>query len=414
MLYRKKKEGDSVRVGIIGGGASGLVCACVLAEKKNIEVTVFEKNERVGKKLLSTGNGRCNLTNLTASFEDYYGSEEFVRPALEKFTPQSNVEFFASLGLFTRADSEGRVYPLSNQASSVLDCLRFECERRGVRFLCSCEVKKIAQKGEKYVLNDSYTFERVVFACGGKAGVREYDSYSLLSSLGHTVTKTAASLTRLVTDDKMTKQLKGIRAVVSMTLNADGKKVAEESGELLFSDFSLSGIISMQLSSLVSHLKLEGKRDFSVDVDFVPSLSFEELSSLLFELSRGKETKSENLLSGFMPKKIGICLLKRAEISPEVPMLALSKKEILRLTALCKGFTFKIEGVGSFSQAQVTIGGAKKSEFEKTTLESKKRKGIYCCGEMLDVDGKCGGYNLQFAFSSARLCGESIISESEK
>lgn len=403
-----------MRVGIIGGGASGLVCACVLAEKKNIEVTVFEKNERVGKKLLSTGNGRCNLTNLSASFEDYYGSKEFVRPALEKFTPQSNVEFFEKLGLFTRADSEGRVYPLSNQASSVLDCLRFACERLGVRFVCSCEIQKIAQKNGKYLLNDEYVFEKVVFACGGKAGVREYNSYSLLSSLGHTVTKVAPSLTRLETDDKMTKQLKGIRAVVSMILKADEKKVAKESGELLFSDFSLSGIISMQLSSFVSHLELEGKKNFSVDVDFVPSFSFEELSSLLFELSRKKETKAENLLSGFMPKKIGVCLLKKTEISPETPMSALSKNRIFDLTAVCKKCGFKITGVGSFAQAQVTVGGAKKSEFEKTTLESKKQKGLYCCGEMLDVDGLCGGYNLQFAFSSARLCGESIISESEK
>lgn len=403
-----------MRVGIIGGGAAGLICACSLAKKKKIDITVFEKNERVGKKLLSTGNGRCNLTNLLATAKDYYGSGEFVAPAFEKYPPKNNIAFFESLGLFARTDNEGRVYPLSNQAASVLDALRFECERLGVRFLCSCDIKSVKAQNNKYVLNNEYTFEKLVFACGGQAAVKDYSSFSLLSSLGHTVTKTAPSLVRLITDDKMTKQLKGIRTVVSMTLFSGGKKIAVERGELLFSDFSLSGIISMQLSSYVSHLRLRGEKNFWTSVDFVPDISIEELKAHLFTLSKREGIKAENLLSGFMPKKIGICLLKKADISPEVAMNSMTKNQLSLLAELCKNCEFKITDVGPFSQAQVTVGGAKKGEFNPKTLESKKHKGVYCSGEMLDVDGKCGGYNLQWAFSSGRLCAQSIISESEK
>lgn len=403
-----------MRVGIIGGGAAGLICACSLAKNKKIDVTVFEKNERVGKKLLSTGNGRCNLTNLSATANDYYASGEFVAPAFEKYPPKSNIAFFESLGLFTRADSEGRVYPMSNQASSVLDALRFECERLGVRFLCSCDIKNVKVNNKKYVLNNGYTFEKLVFACGGKAAVKEYSSFSLLSVFGHTVTKTAPSLVRLITDDRIIKQLKGIRAVVSMTLFSGNRKIVTERGEMLFSDFSLSGIISMQLSSYISHLKQQGKNNFSVSVDFVPDISESEYTALLFKLSKRSAVKAENLLSGFMPKKIGICLLKKVGISPEEEIKKVPKNQLALLSDLCKNCVFKITDVGSFSQAQVMVGGVKKNEFNENTLESKKQKGVYCCGEMLDVDGKCGGYNLQWAFSSGRLVAESIISECEK
>ena len=403
-----------LRVAIIGGGASGLVCACVLAKSSKIDVTVFEKNERVGKKLLSTGNGRCNMTNLSALPKDYFEAADFVSPAFEKYPPESNIAFFESLGLFSRADSEGRVYPLSNQASSVLDALRFECERLGVHFICSSKVERVEKNSGTYVINGKERFAKVVFACGSASAVRDFDSYSLLKAFGHTATKTAPALVRLITDDKAANQLKGIRAAVSMTLRAKGKKIAFAEGELQFSDFSLSGIVSMELSSVVSRHMLNGENDFSVDIDLVPSLSFDELFTVLSRLSKRDGLKSENLLSGFMHKKIGICLLKRNGISPEKPMNELSQKQLREIVAACKKFSLKITGVGSFAQSQVTVGGIERNGFRKKTLESKKCRGLYCCGEMLDVDGKCGGYNLQWAFSSARLCSESIIRESEK
>ena len=414
MPDNKRKKVSRLRVAIIGGGASGLVCACSLAKSKKLDVTVFEKNERVGKKLLSTGNGRCNMTNLSASPRDYFEAADFVSFALERFPPGSNISFFESLGLFSKADMQGRVYPLSNQASSVLDALRFECERLGVRFSCSCTVEKIEKRNNAYIINGKESFEKVVFACGSQSAVKDFGSYSLLTSLGHSVTKTAPALVRLVTDDKMTNSLKGIRAGVRMTLRSDGKRVAAAEGELQFSDCSLSGIVSMELSSFVSRLRLKGEKNLSVDVDFVPSFSFDELLNVLSFISRREGLKSENLLSGFMHKTIGVCLLKKAGVSPQLPMKELSQKQLREIAVICKKCSFKITGVGSFAQSQVTVGGIKRSEFSEKTLESKKHKGVYCCGEMLDVDGKCGGYNLQWAFSCGRLCAESIIRESEK
>ena len=275
-------------------------------------------------------------------------------------------------------------------------------------------MKSVEKKGCRYIINGKDTFDCIAFACGGCAAVKDFNAYSLLAPFGHKVTKTAPSLTKLITDDKITKQLKGVRAAVSMTLRSSGKKVAIESGELLFSDFCLSGIVSMDISAFVSHLRLRGENNFSVDVDFVPSMQFENLFSILSALAKREGLKSENLLSGFMPKKIGICLLKKAGVSPESTMDTLTQNQLREITALCKKCTFKITGVGSFAQAQVTAGGIEKSGFSKETLESKKHKGLYCCGEMLDVDGRCGGYNLQWAFSSGRLCGESIIREYEK
>lgn len=402
-----------MRVAVIGGGAAGLACACCLSKSKKINVTVFEKNDRVGKKLLSTGNGRCNLTNLSASPRDYFEAADFVSFALKKYSPKSNIAFFESLGLFSKADSEGRVYPLSNQAAGVLDALRFECERLGVRFACSCEVKRVQKKGGVFLIDNAERFDRVVFSCGSKSAVKNFGSYELLSSFGHTVTKTAPALVRLVTDEKMTNQLKGIRACVSMALRCGGKRVACSFGELQFAESSLSGIVSMELSSFVSRLSLGGKKDFSVDVDFVPTFSFDELLGALTDLSKRDLLKSENLLSGFMPKKVGICLLKRAGVSPETAMSSLSQKQLREIAAICKKCSFKITGVGSFSQSQVTVGGIKREEFNPKTLESKKCRGLYCCGEMLDVDGRCGGYNLQWAFSSARFCAESILRENK-
>lgn len=228
-----------MKIAIIGGGASGLACAIEAmheAKRKNkkISVTVFESNDRVGKKILATGNGRCNMTNLDSSLNAFFGKDAFMRSALEKYTPHSNIAFFNSLGLYTKADSEGRVYPLSNQAASVLDALRFECERLGVTFRCGETVNKIAKRGSAYIINNAQTFDKVVFACGGKAAVKQHNGYDLLASLGHSVTKTSASLVKLITPSPVTKQLKGIRAAVEMTLLINSKVVASENGELLF------------------------------------------------------------------------------------------------------------------------------------------------------------------------------------
>ena len=401
------------KIAIIGGGASGLACAAQLLRRtsgNNVSVTVFEQNERVGKKLLSTGNGRCNMTNLYADSNSYGESvKSFVEPTLSLFDPKSTIDFFAESGLFTRHDSEGRVYPLSNQASGVLDSLRLECEKLGVDFKCSTAVTSIKKQNGKFHINNSQNFDCVVLASGGKAAVKQYNAFELLASLGHSVTKTAPSLVKLVTTSPYAKQLRGIRANVELTLMIDGKKVTSEKGELLFGDGCLSGICAMQLSPFINRHFLKAKSFPVVSIDFVPEFDYPVFLSKLQQICRNNvRIKNENLLSGFLPKMIGVVILKHAAVSPDGFTEKLTEKQIKEIASLCKNFKFEISSTKGYSDAQVMLGGAANGEFDPSTLESLKCKNFYCCGEVLDVDGPCGGFNLQWAFSSGRMCAKSI------
>lgn len=406
---------NKMKCAIIGGGASGLACAIEAkkeAEKKGmaLDVIVYEKNDRVGKKILATGNGRCNMTNMFCSKNDYFGSPSFAEYALDTFSPQSNIEFFESLGLFSKADSEGRVYPLSNQASGVLDALRLACEKYSVVFECGKEVTSVTKKGNAYIINGSERYDKVVFSCGGKAAVKNFNGYELLKPFKIKSTETYPSLVKLTTSVKETKQLKGIKAAVRLTLLIDGKPVAQETGELLFGDFVLSGIAAMQLSPYISRHFAVSKTKPIVSVDFVPGFDYTELVEKLRSVQKNcAEILSENLLLGFMPKKIGAVIVKNTGIDKSVPVGRLTDKNIKTIASLAKRYVFEICGTKGFSDCQVTAGGIETSRFNKETLESKVYKGLYCCGEFLDVDGLCGGYNLQWAWSSGRLCGRSLV-----
>lgn len=404
-----------MKIAIIGGGASGLACAVSvlsLSKEKGLlaEVDVIEKNDRVGKKLLATGNGRCNLTNLFVDKNCYPYSYHFAETALRRFSPESTLDFFSSLGLYCVSDSEGRVYPMSNQASAVLDALRFSCEEAGVKFICGTECQSVKKSGGGFLINGGTVYDKVVFACGAKAGVKGYQSYELLSSLGHSVTKTAPSLVKLVSSDKALRPLKGIRAAAKVSL-FDGKTLLkEEAGELQFGDNTVSGIAAMQLSVFASRHFLKSKAPLRLTVDFVPEMGFDKLFSALENTVRlHPGFAAENLLTGFMPKKVGMMLLKRAGIGQDEKLSVLDGKKLKSLCALCKKCDFEITGTADFSFAQVTAGGVKTDEFDPKTMQSKKHKGLYCIGEMLDVDGLCGGYNLQWAWSSARCCARSIV-----
>ena len=404
-----------MKIAIIGGGASGLACAFSVmslskAKGSKVEVDVIERNERVGKKLLSTGNGRCNLTNLFVDENCYPYTYNFAEYALNLFPPESNLDFFSSLGLYCISDSEGRVYPMSNQASAVLDALRFSCEEVGVNFICGSECQSVRKSGGGFLIDGKKHYDKVVFACGAKAGVKNFKSYELMTSLGHSVTRTAPSLVKLVSSEKALKQLKGIRATAKVSL-FDGKTLLkEEAGELQFGDNTVSGIAAMQLSVYAARHFLKSKAPLRLSVDFVPGMSFEKLLSAVgntVKLHSG--FTAENLLTGFMPKKVGMMLIKKADIGLGESLSELNIKQIKSLCAVCKKCDLAITGTVDFSAAQVTAGGVRTDEFDPKTMQSKKHKGLYCIGEMLDVDGLCGGYNLQWAWSSARCCALSIV-----
>lgn len=404
-----------MKIAVIGGGASGLACAVSAAKKSaetrvNAEVTIYEAKDRVGKKILATGNGRCNMLNAFATAEDY-SSPAFVRAVLDRYSSDYTRRFFEDMGLYTRQDEEGRVYPLSNQATSVLDVLRMECAMLGVKTVCDSEITSVRKQGKGFILSDGKVYDKVVLACGGKASAKNFGGYELLKGLGITVTKLQPALTKLtVKDNTYTKQLKGIRHKASLSLYTDSKKTAEENGELLFADYGLSGIAVMQLSSVVARHMKKSKTMPVVRCDFVPDMTFGELKDKIQRLTvHNKNIKAESLLTGFMPKKLGEVVCKSVGVPPTKTAGEISDNDIKNIASASKNFAFEISGLRPFDDAQVTSGGADLREFDSYTLEAKKVKGLYCCGELLDIDGPCGGYNLLWAFASGIAVGENLI-----
>lgn len=402
-----------MKIAIVGGGASGLVCAITAAKMSkekfsDCSVTVFESRERVGKKILATGNGRCNMLNMDKN-PFYFSENGFHQYVIKKYDASSNIRFFSEMGLFTRCDDEGRVYPLSNQAASVLDFLRNECELYGVRIVSDCEITSIKKNDSQFLLNDKYKFDRVVLACGGKAGVKDFNGYELLRQLKHPVTEIFPALTKINTvDPSDVKQLQGIRHKVSLSLYFDKKIVAEEKGELLFARYGISGIAVMQLSSFVA--RAEKKNLVTISADLAPDFSSSKLTELLTKrvLHDGRMPCGD-ILSGFMPKKLSEIVVKRAGISVSQNASLLDIKQIENLVKIAKKYKFKVDSLRSFDDAQVTAGGADTAYFDNKTMQSKLASGLYAVGELLDVDGLCGGYNLMWAWSSGRLCGENVI-----
>lgn len=385
---------------IAGGGASGLAAAIEAKRTdKAKRVAVLEHLPRVGKKILATGNGRCNLGNLNAQSHPY-SNADFTAPIMSQYSAQSLIEFFESIGLYVRSDSEGRLYPHSNTAAAVLDALRFECENLGVELICGCKVTAI-KKEKNFVINGEYLAQKVIIACGGKSAPSQGSDgsgYPLLKGLGHRITPLAPSLVQLVTDTAKTKALKGVRAAASLTLSTGGSS----KGEILFTDYGISGIAAMDLSRFV-----KGDTDAQISLDFACDYSSEKLEAAIMSIAKHNPSLPiDNLLSGFVPKALSTAITKSALGYLPKSAAEIGKKQAKRIAEEMKSFTVALKGTKSFSDAQVTKGGADVSQFNKETLESKLYQGLYACGEILDVDGACGGFNLAWAFTSGRAAGK--------
>ncbi len=396
-------------IGIVGAGASGLVCA-VTAKRKNpdLKVAVFESMPRVGKKILATGNGRCNLSNENAEDHEYY-NKDFAQTVIDKYNVSYTLKFFSSLGLFTYSDSEGRIYPLSNSAGSVLDALRFECDNLGVTVFTDEKISRIIKKADgTFILNGLHSVKKLVLACGGKASPAQGSDgsgYELLKSLGHTIVKPLPALVQLTSDNKIIKSFKGLRAKGSITLFAGDEKAGETCGEILFTEYGLSGIASMDAQRILCDSLQKAK--CSVMIDFIPSLTVEEIkNAVIRKRNSNPSLKCENLLSGLVPKKIGQGFIKCVYVKNDAPAVSIDDNTAERIAYLMKNFRIYLTGSKGFENAQVTRGGADINEFNKASLQSLIHKNLYCCGEILNVDGGCGGFNLQWAFSSGFCAGE--------
>lgn len=394
---------------VIGGGASGLMAAITASEDKSRRVILLERQQRIGRKLLATGNGRCNLTNTGASLENYHGEQEgFAAPALSKFTPAQALDFFHGLGLLTVTEYGGRVYPLSNSANSVVDLLRFALEKSGVELHCACPARAIERRGKGYVvITDEGRLEAdyVIVACGGAAGAKlggVMDGYELLKPLGHKRTALRPALVQLLTAPEYPRALKGIRSDGELKLFAGGEILCRGLGEMQFTEKGVSGPAAFDISRAAAQIGEGGE----LSLNFFRGLSQEELRALLHcRRETFPALPASELFTGMLHNRLGRMLVKYSAIPQEPALARLSDSQLENAARAATDFRLKLLGTEGFDSAQVTAGGIKTGGFNPETLESWFMPGLFVCGELLDVDGDCGGYNLQWAWSSGRLAG---------
>lgn len=396
-----------MNIAIIGGGASGMAAALAACEEDKNRVVIYERQARLGKKLMATGNGRCNLTNRSPLAPHYHGDSDFAAVALRRFDAARTLEWFGAMGLLTVTEPSGRVYPASDAASSVLDCLRFALDERGVQVVTE-DIRFAAFTGRDFVLHGSdgeYRAERLIIACGGAAGARlggGTGGYRLLSAFGHEVTALTPSLVQLKTDNQWTRSLKGVRAVCTVRLTRDAETLAESHGEVQFTDYGLSGPAIFDISRAAA---LAGDNAL-VTLDLLPALDLVDITEYLAnKRSCFPNIKAENIFTGALHNTISRTLIRRAAIPQETRLWALDDAALDGLAALCKRFCLPLLGTLGFDSAQVTAGGIRTEGFDPVTMESRLCPGLYACGELLDVDGDCGGFNLQWAWSSGRAAG---------
>ena len=393
-----------LEVAVIGGGFSGLIAAERLSQKfPTGSVKIIERGARVGRKILATGNGRGNVSNILLSESNYHSlAGADVSYALQKYGNKSLIEYFSSLGMDITVEG-GRIYPSSYQASSLLDLLRMKLEYKSVEEITDAECVDISGDGDKFIIKTTcgnFAAKRVVLACGGKAQ-KQYGSdgtaYRLAEKFGHSVTKLYPSIVQIKTDTDKIKGLKGLKQKVKLKAISGVEVLAESEGDLLFTEYGVSGNAAFFISSYVTD-----KKDCCLSVDFLPEKDEKHLVEILRNKAKLGYIGADDMFTGIINKQIGRAIVKSVNTED------LSDKSIKRAVAALKDFRLEVLGTLGFDYAQVTRGGIRFSEIDERTFESKLQSGLYIVGEMLDVDGDCGGYNLQWAFSSAMCCAEAI------
>lgn len=411
-------------VAIIGGGASGLTAAIFAARKnKNRKIIILEAQDRVGKKILVTGNGKCNLLNENISTENYnFDAQNFLKPIIKEYSYKKILDFFTSLGLLTKTDSEGRIYPYCEQASSVLDVLRLECKRLGVVEFCNFNINEIKHQNNSFLIQSNeykVLAKKVIFSTGGSTFFNKSlfeNSYKILKQFKHTFKIPLPSLVPIKTDSGFESHLKGIRAPAEVKLIDEKNLICKTKGEIQFTDKGLSGICIFQISRLVSEFlkfkTIKGKKtkNLIISIDLLPTLSLKKVEELLKNRAlMFKNEPLECLFTGIINKKFYIPIFKSANVFYKGRVLqSISKEEILKIAQIIKDFQFKPVDVMPLKNAQVMSGGINLCEVNNLTLESLKIKNLYITGELLNVDGDCGGYNLYWAWTSGMIAGNSV------
>lgn len=421
---------------VIGGGASGIMAAISAKEKSPISnVIILENKDRIGKKILVTGNGRCNITNKVVTNQNFHSFNEkhskFAKYALEEFDTEKTMKWFHENGLLLREEKNGKIFPFSGQAASVVDILRFKLENLNIEVIADCKIVEIKynNKNENFTLisvnKKHFKADKVIVATGGTAYPNlgsDGSGYKLLENFGHTITKEIKpALVPITIDDKFTKSMEGIKFQGIATLihrkcskNGENVEIAKEEGEILFTAYGLSGPPILQISGFVNNFK---ENTLSVKLDFMPKIDKSELVAMLFErkklLSRENNVANmEHFFTGFINKKCGMAIGKKAGIEKmSLFVKDLSDMQIEKISELLKSLVLDVIATKDFSMAQVTYGGVLSNEFCDRTMESKIIKGLFVTGEMYEFYGDCGGFNLQWAWSSGFIAGRNSVKD---
>lgn len=403
-------------VGIVGGGAAGMMAA-ITAARQGAKVTLLEGNDRLGKKILVTGNGKCNFSNEKLDLEEYYtNSPSFLEKCLESFNTEDCISFFQGIGLMVKSKN-GYLYPACGQASAVLDVLRYEVNALGVRVITNCKIQQIEKVHRENRIRlwgngTSYEFDRVILACGGKSAPKtgsDGSGYRLAQQLGHTLIPTVPALVQLKCREDYFKPVAGVRAEAQLSVMDGGKCVARERGELQLTESGISGIPVFQLSRVVNYLaagRAAKIRDVEVVIDFLPDYTKEDYEMLIAgrSLLLQGERSMEEFFTGMLHKKLMLLFIRLSGLKPSEAVAAADKEKLRQVYELCRHWCVHVAGSASYDSAQVCAGGIPLDEVTPE-LESKKMHGVYFAGELLDVDGKCGGYNLHWAWCSGYLSG---------
>ena len=392
-----------------------MAAALSAAEQGNNQILLFERQARLGRKLSATGNGRCNLTNLHANEGGYHGnSPEFAGYALDTYDVKNTLEWFRNMGLFTVAEDSGRVYPYSDQANSVVDVLRFALEKPNILVLTGFEVTKIRKTDDGFSVEGAdgiHYCDRLIVACGGLAGTKlggSMSGYQILRGFGHKTTRLRPALVQLKTAWGGIAALKGVRANCVAQVLHDGEIFSQSQGEIQFTEYGLSGPVIFEISRDVC----QGRGEWLCRLDLLPGVGEDELKA---ELLRRRNTglTVDDLLTGILHNRLGRVLTKAAGLRGNDAAASLHDHEITEVCRLVKAFEVPLTEPLGMDSAQVTAGGILTDGFDPHTMESRLVPGLYACGEVLDIDGDCGGYNLQWAWSSGRCAGENAGKESQ-
>lgn len=413
---------NNKKVAIIGGGASGLVAA-IFAAKQKQDVIILEKNNLCGKKILATGNGRCNLWNEDQSVLHYRSSEiQLVEKTLNKENQKKILDFFNKIGIEFRIKN-GYYYPFSNQAVSVQNALVSEANKLNIDIKNNTEIKNIKKVNGKFIIyttnNEKILTDKVIIATGSKAAPKtgsDGTGYGLCENFGHTIVKPLPALVQLRAREHYLKDWEGIRVDALIELYENNKKLAEEKGELQLTNYGISGICVLNLSGRVARGLEEGKEE-NIIINFLDGLNLKKIENFINWMdNRNSIIENRNileLLEGVLNYKLVKVILKKSKLNEKDNWNVLSANQKVELAKNIIQFDLNIVGTNFFDKAQVCSGGIPLNEIDINTMESKKEKGLYIVGELLDVDGDCGGYNLEWAWTTGMIAGEATSKRSD-